>query len=356
MRLQENPFYVLGVTPEHSIAEIDEVKEDKCFEDETREAEYEEARDMLANPRKRLSAEVRWFCEKNTQIFSAIDALYSVRDGNPAKDISQRIQSIDVIYAKYVNPEAASFLLYEVNAGRKKARIAEIDEENMAADALREAMAEDFRAAAAALCGQIPLAHLVEIANTLAEEVIRPSIGVFPKKYNEIVRIFIDLYHAQMQSRLEDDCRKVLNAIEQGKDAEEKLGFAYTAVRNFQKIAKPLQIYFHDIGQVRRQKETQEIEGALRSLAVYYNNEKEWPTLSLGITKFCLKTFTEDPEFTKIAQDDQATLEKLIKDYQDYEKRRAEEERKYVVKYYLNRLFSLVAFMFILFLCSQCYG
>ncbi len=326
MRLQENPFYILGVTPEHSVAEIDEIKEDRCFEDETREAEYEEARDILANPRKRILAEVRWICEKNTRVFAAIDSLYIIRDKHLMKEVPQRIRDIDSIYAKYANPEAASFLLYEINEGRTKARMAQIDGQDMAADAIRDAMVEDFRAAAAVFCSQIPLENLVEIANTLAEDVIRPSIGVFPKKYSEIVRIFIDLYHAQTQSRLEEDCQKVMDAIEKAKDTEERLSFAYTTVQNFEKIAKPLQIYFRDIGQVRNQKETQEIERALRSLAVYYNNEKGMPTLSLSITKFCLETFTEDPEFIKISQDDQVVLETLVKEYQAYEKRRADEK------------------------------
>ncbi len=46
MQIEENPFKLLGVTPENSIAEIDEAKDDKCFADEEREGAYEAARDM----------------------------------------------------------------------------------------------------------------------------------------------------------------------------------------------------------------------------------------------------------------------------------------------------------------------
>ena len=348
MRLHENPFYILGVTPEHSIAEIDEIKEDKCFEDETRETEYEEARDILVNPRKRIFAEVRWICEKNTQVFSAIDSLYAIRDEPLGKEISQRIQGIDSIYARYANPETGVFLLYEVNIGRTKARIAQIDTQDIVVDALREAMAEDFRDAAVALCHKLLLSNLVEVANSLANDVIRPSIGVFPKKYNEIVRIFIDLYHAHTQSKLEDDCRKILDDIEKVKKWKEKLGVLLSEIRNFVSIAKPLQIYFSDIGQINRQKESQAIEKAMRSLSLSYNNENGLPDLSMSITKFCLQVFTEDPEFIKVMQEDQKVLEKLA---QEYESRKYKEESN-------NNLsgcgcLTIIVFIIIL-LCSNC--
>ena len=349
MRLQENPFYVLGVTPEHSIAEIDEIKEDKCFEDETRETEYEEARDILSNPRKRLYAEVRWFCEMLTNVFSTIDSLYLVRDGNSLNEISKSIQNIDAIYTKYLNLGTDTLLLFcAINEARKKARIAQIDTKDTVVDALREALIEDFRDAAAKLSGQLSQSNLVEVANSLANDVIRPSVGVFPKKYNEIVRIFIDLYNAQTQNRLEDDCQKILDDVEKAKAAEENLGFLYTAIRNFENIAKPLQIYFRDIGQVNRQKESQAIEMALRSLSLYYNNDKGLPSLSLSITKFCLTVFTEDPEFIKVMQEDKKVLEKLV---QDYENRKSKEESR-------NNIsgcgcLTIIVFIIIL-LCSKC--
>ncbi len=323
MRLKENPFYVLGVTPEQSIAEIDEVKEDKCFADETREAEYEEARDILANPRKRLSAEVRWYYEKNSQVFSGIDSLYALRDGHSAKEISEIIQRIDSVYVHVADPTAGAFLFNEICSGRMRAGMAQIDTQNAVTDALREAIAEDFRNAAAALCGQIFVSNLIQIANTLANDVIRPSLGVFPKKYDEIVRIFIDLYHAQMQNQLEDDCRKILVKMGKVREAEENLGSLYIDIRKFKDMANPLLLYFRDIGQIKRQKEMQEIEGDLRSLSLYYNNEKGWPNLSMSVTKFCLSVFADDPEFVEVLQDDKKVLEKLVK---TYEQRKAEVE------------------------------
>ena len=60
MELRQNPFSVLGITPESSIEEINDAAENLAFMNEDMETTYEQARMMLTSPNRRLCAEVRW--------------------------------------------------------------------------------------------------------------------------------------------------------------------------------------------------------------------------------------------------------------------------------------------------------
>lgn len=59
MTIKENPFYVLGATPRDSRQKIQELVEEKELELDT--SICSEAKMVLVNPRKRLSAEISWF-------------------------------------------------------------------------------------------------------------------------------------------------------------------------------------------------------------------------------------------------------------------------------------------------------
>lgn len=64
MKLQENPFQILGVNTDTTATEIDEIAEDKSFEDDNPEMEtvYKNASSTLVNPKTRILAEIHWFC------------------------------------------------------------------------------------------------------------------------------------------------------------------------------------------------------------------------------------------------------------------------------------------------------
>ena len=61
MRIENNPFYILEVTPYDSIETINQKAEDKAFMDDANERKYDDARLTLISPVKRLVAEIRWF-------------------------------------------------------------------------------------------------------------------------------------------------------------------------------------------------------------------------------------------------------------------------------------------------------
>lgn len=61
MLLSDNPFYLLGVSIYDSKTTIIDKVDDKCFEEPDKEEIYENAKNILINPQKRIAAELRWF-------------------------------------------------------------------------------------------------------------------------------------------------------------------------------------------------------------------------------------------------------------------------------------------------------
>lgn len=61
MNWQENPFYILQIPMTAAKSVINDKTDDLCFDDPDHEEKYEEARSLLSNPQKRISAEIRWF-------------------------------------------------------------------------------------------------------------------------------------------------------------------------------------------------------------------------------------------------------------------------------------------------------
>ncbi len=311
MQIEENPFKLLGVTPENSIAEIDEAKDDKCFADEEREGAYEAARDMLANPRKRLAAEVRWFCDQRSRVFSSIDILHKFDEADSSVEIAAVIQRIDEAYGNTSESNAISALLTEINESRSVAGIPQIDEEELVMDTLRDAINEDFRSAMATLFANYTLSDIAEITNEVAKQTIQPTIGQFPKAYDEMVSVFIDGYYGLVRDKLEEDCQSILEDIEAAKAFQqvEELQPLFEKLRQFDFLAQPLQLYFQDKGEARKQAESQEIAESLRSLALYFFNEKNLSSMSLAITRECLQIFAENPELVKKWKEDEVFLQ-----------------------------------------------
>ena len=67
MKLNENPFCILGVSIRDSKQVIDEKADDRCFDEPEREEIFEKAKGILLNPQQRLQAELGWFPDVQPQ-------------------------------------------------------------------------------------------------------------------------------------------------------------------------------------------------------------------------------------------------------------------------------------------------
>ena len=67
MKLNENPFFILGVSIRDSKQVIDEKADDRCFDEPEREEIFEKAKGILLNPQQRLQAELGWFPDVQPQ-------------------------------------------------------------------------------------------------------------------------------------------------------------------------------------------------------------------------------------------------------------------------------------------------
>ena len=98
MRVKDNPFYVLGVTPYDTLETINEKYDEKAFMDEDNERVYDDARQILSSPNKRLTAEVRWFYNLTGSVDSELNKIerYANYDDN---DFLNLDNELDLEYA-----------------------------------------------------------------------------------------------------------------------------------------------------------------------------------------------------------------------------------------------------------------
>ena len=152
MKFDDNPFYVLEVTPFDTADTINEKYDYKSFEDDKNERRYDDARDILLSPIKRLTAEVRWFFDTDLDethlldelvVYPYIDDKYHFvgeekRLTNPRENLIANIEKfinvpreyvtnyiieIDKNYAEACDSEQIYDLIDNINISRRKAKI-----------------------------------------------------------------------------------------------------------------------------------------------------------------------------------------------------------------------------------------
>ena len=347
MRISENPFYVLGVNPEMSVEQINEVADDKCFTDEDNESKYETARSILTNPRQRLEAEVCWFYENpdivmydgfqvvkdidDRQLQSSREAvlyncekLFSVVQTVSSDTIIQTVNliiKIDTQYEFAFEESEISDLYDSISYSRRKAHIPMTDDERQVTVILQRVLKEYVRTTLSGIMEGFSFDTIVTIANQIAEQRIQASIGRAQKQYHEVIHVFIDLYNGKVQNTLDEKCEKIKEMIDDAEDYTEaaQLQPLFNQVKSFDRVAQPLQIYFQDLGQANNQKQSMDIFCALRSLTLTYNNDKNRPEMSLAITEFSRKIFAENPELMDKLNEDLALLKKEVSFYEEQE-------------------------------------
>ena len=324
MRISENPFYILGVTPEMSVEQINEVADDKCFTDEDNESKYETARSILTNPRQRLEAEVCWFYDhpgivtlgsfqvvkdiddrqlqssRETVLYSC-EKIFSVIQTMPPNAIIQvvsRIITLDTHYEFAFEESEISDLYDSISYSRQKAQIPMTDDERQVKTVLQRVLEEYVRAALHDVMEGFSFDTIVAIANKIAELRIQPSVGQGKKQYHEVISIFIDLYNGKVQNTLDEKCENIERMIDAAENYTEtaQLQPLFNQVKGFDRVAQPLQLYFQDLRQSGRQEQSEKVFEALYYLILYYITQKKLPQLSLAVTEFACNIFTENPE------------------------------------------------------------
>lgn len=313
MRVNENAFDLLGVTPEDGIARINDAKDDKSWVDEPNESMYEAARETLTNPRKRLQAEVPWFLKNSNSAFSLMNEVQNCR-GTDIRLVVQKIVALDDEYKQALQEESLNDIYTDIIISRKKAGISADIEQDDIEEALSQLLEEGAKAAIDTLLRKCSTQEAAQIGNVIAKEMIQPGIGKYPKKYGDCIRFFIDLYNMKVQNELDTRSKKIQQDIEAAKvyTSVAQLSPLFQEIEWFDYLAQPLQLYFEDQGQADKQSQSEDIAGSLRELLLFYHNERQLTELSIAVTEKAMQVFAENPKVLQQLQEDDEILKQQV--------------------------------------------
>lgn len=357
MRIKDNPFFILGVTPVSTLEDIEDACESKSFMDEENEETYEKARSVLTHPQRRLEAEVRWFYSHpaimtnnpslwtnnpslwdfpnvgtltNREIvFYGAEGIYGVnsqffkeyKNNNKLTSVvSKIIQAMDLAYMNALNPIDLQELIKEIENAREKADISPIQDINTVKSTLQASFNEDMTAAFEAMFKNNHLDKVALIIRDLVINKVKEDNKETGRNYHEVVRKLLDLYNIQSMNNLDELKAAINNEIEKAKTYTqiEQLSTLFAKIHQLEFYAEPLQLYFRDIGQADKQAQSQEIATALRQLSLYYWNEKQLDQMSLAVAEEERKIFYALPEIAEQLDKDLAEMRAMQKNQDLY--------------------------------------
>ena len=284
MTFEENPFRVLQVSIYDDKAAINERVDELSFEDPDREKNFEQARTILLNPKKRIAAEVQWFVSKELFFSGSIFPWLTAVDKNFSA------QKPEALRKKINKARSESKFPAVEDAAEIKAALKNIRYE------IRKMIQDEFRVNNQRV--------RVNFTNRFVEEVLRQiSFGV-------IVEDFFELYRLEMNPFLDDVAKQIIVLLNKIKinphtkflyDLEGKLD-------EFGKAQKPLDKISFATG-TNKFKDSEKIFYSVRSTAVKLHNEKKLIDEPLKIFQMLEKSFSHLPTLAELIRKDIKFLE-----------------------------------------------
>ena len=341
MRVKENPFFILEVSPSDTLEVINSKYDEKAFLDEENEHLYDNARQILSSPAKRLSAEVRWFYNLDEPVSDIINTIsdYEYRPqeafenleeeySNPRENLLLNLEKLEFVPKDYVanfiieidsnygdacDSDEIYELIDDINACRRKAKIALCKDFDAVKREVKDII-NDIKDSLNLLLKRNDR-DILEFTNEIAAKTIENG-----EEYGLVIEHLINLYANQFQSQLQNYKDKIFyEANENCLDITEEyeLDELCDLTREFDYMAQPIQLLLEDRGQSNLQIESVEVADKIRDLAIYFYNEKNLPTLSIRLLNLEMELFSELPDFYSQLEEDKETLVKLTKEKQE---------------------------------------
>ena len=330
MYLNQNPFYLLEISPKDKRATIISKAEEKAFflDDGSGEA----AQATLLNPAKRLLAELDWFLDvdkkeikkiskciaENKEIsteglspISKINALlfnFSIMQDVEAYDIGFMLTDIDEQFGLVT----IDSVLEIVNTCRKEAGMkivseAEVDE---AIDAKRYTIRQIF----------------TEKLHALSDEEYMAFVSILAKQYvaNEdyddgiVISDALDQYEIRMQSSIEAHTEGVLNCIKQilslsdENEIKRSLRTLLKKVKEWDEVVYPLQVRSMSSGLPHEN--SIDIGREIRDIMLWLHNENDLTESAFKLAKKMQSIFEEIEDLAELFAKDAHELERILKE------------------------------------------
>lgn len=338
--LEENPFYILEVSPCDKRTLIIQKAEEKSFfaDDNSCEA----AQTILLNPEKRLTSELDWFYEVSSEVLAEItssisakkiintDCLVGISKLNAAlynlsvtvfDDYFELGYAILDIDEQFSNVDTIS-LCETINICHQQAGIREVTQEELK-HKLNEKR-DQIRRIITNKTDVLDINDYIELVTLIAEEYVADDFyedGV-------ILSDIIDQYEIKMQSTIEEANEDILSHIERIKtlandeDIDSNITGLISCIKKWDDLVQPLQLKSKASGVVHR--DSRNVAGEIRDLSLWLHNEKELSELALTLVQAMTPIFAELTDLADMFESDSDALTNIIRNEKEAEQAIAE--------------------------------
>ncbi len=338
MKIQENPFYILGATLRDSRQKIMSLAEEKSLELD--DSVCAEARMVLTNPRRRLAAELSWFpgtSVKQTQII--LDGI--LNGAIPATELNEVFKKLNSISAfnLLVAYICSTKRISEKNLEAHLFALA-VTYENIKAENVLKIINEERSVSGFSLVDEVStITEELEALRIQCLQVLQPiladrsltslnhiMLGILDRetkhgKSVELVQDYIDkLYAMVVQKDLDNLCAGIETSIENIKQSANRKNVSKTylselvdryleELESFDNIMQPIQVSMQRRGLEHEVSRT--IAKKSRELAIYLSNHMDDLKLCERIVQKTKELFAELGSVEQSLDDDLQQIHKI---------------------------------------------
>lgn len=321
LNLRDNAFYLLGVSPEATAAEVADAFDDAVMDAPTDEAKLQKAKNALAAPKKRLPEELlslwgvpagkweQWLARDNPGEWGELSGVarmnlsahfMSALSAGDYSDDLRRAMLGQIIEAQN---DFLTIMPDDIRAARKKAGMPPPSDEHFR-EALLAVSEKHCQAAMRAIeTAEKPGSIMTGIAEEWRYN--KTESGRFVAHFSRAY----DLWSISKLRPIEQDIDKAINALQGGDIDENALDDIDYLLAKWDKYSQPMQLMNEAKG--LDDPRSRELLGKLHSLAIdLANNHKEYDA-ALRLSNALSKTFPELPGKAGRLAEDIKTLRKL---------------------------------------------
>lgn len=342
MDLAANPFYTLGATMDDGRRRIAELADQKSLVGE--EDSIRDARGILTNPKRRLTAEVGWLpglgSERVAETISLLevnprdvrritglpalaranllaDALVRAGTSLAGDEVAQWIVELAETHERVDVEEVVSLL----NEARSTAGFASVTSQEYVQEEL-QGRRRHFRDAIKRSLDQLPARSLVDAVTIAVDRATHNGEVHAPILIDDLV----DTYEVEAQEFLDRETGNVRTIVQQIRDragdgADEHTMDAVVTklervVKNWDYVAQPIQVSFSSKGLSHGL--SHKVAREIRELAVELYNEHSLLEVSKRLTAIQQDVFAEIAKITEQLDDDAARLDEIAEERAEF--------------------------------------
>lgn len=363
MNTSENPFAILKASTRDRKARLNELADEAALHGDHDAAVN--ARNILSNPRTRLSAEVAWFpglspkritlmLERIAQVgypvldgFSALSSanfLVEALDACSKGDPSELQEGIEAL-ASHVEDIDVDDVLQAINEDRQAAGLPTITDSSLVEAEINERV-KHYERTATALLEDLPSMEMVAVY----EGLISNSTNEGEDVGHRLIDALIDSYELKASRFLSEEADRIKGLIESAKAAADNhisekqvragVNEIIGALRIWDKVAQPIQLAYKSRGLTHD--ESQDLAFSARGLGIYLFNKHDYLDDAKLMSEAIQELFSEVSAVSDKVEEDIEALDDIAIERAERQKNEAESEAEFAKEITYNTEFGLI--------------